>query len=142
MAGRVVNLVLRGDNRSAVRALKGIADQSDETTDAVKGGADEQTAGMTKVKESTLGLRDAFASMAGMVGIAGVALGLKDLVEGGMSLQNAQTNLRASLKETGNGRVWPSCHRAVDRSQMRRRETFEDGSLLGRRLRGARRSST
>jgi hypothetical protein len=98
---RIVELVFTGENRSAVKAMKGIADQSDETTAAVKGGADEQTAAMAKVKESTLGLREAFSSLAGVVGIAGVAFGLKDLVEGGMNLQSAQTNLRASLKETG-----------------------------------------
>lgn len=101
-SSRVSELIWRGDNRSAVKALLGIKQASTETKDTLKTNSVEEEASMERVRRSSVALRDSFGSLAGMIGIGGVAFGLKDLVEGGLALQGAQTNLRASLKETGN----------------------------------------
>ena len=97
---RVSELIWRGDNRSAIKALEGISKQNRETTDTVKAGSDEQAASLTRVRESSERLRDSMMGLASMVGIAGVAFGFKDLVVGGMSLQTSQAQLADAIKNT------------------------------------------
>jgi hypothetical protein len=103
MAGssRDVRLVFTADNRSAVRAISGIADQSEKTTRAMKDDSDEQTVALAKVRDSADRVKDAMMGLAGMVGIGGVVFGLKDMVTGGMALQAQQAQLQAALKATG-----------------------------------------
>ena len=74
---------------------------SKETTDGLKVDADEQTAAFAKVREESGLLRDSMMGLVGMVGIGGVAFGLKDLVKGGQALQAQQVQLQAALRATG-----------------------------------------
>lgn len=94
---RVAELVWKSDNRSVIRDLRQIADQSDKTKTQIKGDAEEQATSFDKVRRSTSLLRDSVYGLAGMVGFGGLAFGLKDAVQGGMALQAAQAQLRTSL---------------------------------------------
>lgn len=98
---RVAELIWKGDNRSAILAMKQMKDQNAETTDALKADNDEQAASFAKVREESSALRDSLVGLAGMVGIGGVAFGIKDLIEEGEHLQTAQAQLRQALKSTG-----------------------------------------
>ncbi len=55
MAGttKTVDLIWSGDSRSAVKAVSAIADSNSKTTKQLKDDADEQTASLDKVREST-----------------------------------------------------------------------------------------
>jgi hypothetical protein len=97
----LVKLIMSMDNRSMLTAQKENVAASDEFKDATKANSDEESLSMDKVKEHTLMLRDAMTSLVGMVGIGGVAFGLKDLVVGGEKLQLAQSQLQATLRTTG-----------------------------------------
>ena len=101
MAERALELIITANGRGAIKELRSIADQGDETTESLKGNADEQTLSMDKVRGATVGLRDAMFGLAAMVGIGGLAFGFKDLVTGGMALQQQQVQLAAALKATG-----------------------------------------
>lgn len=98
---RISELIWRTDNRTAIRGLKEIADQGNETKDSLKTDADEESASFDRVSESTGRLRDSMMGLAGMVGMGGVAFGLKDLLEGGEALQEQQAQLQAALRNTG-----------------------------------------
>ena len=99
---RIAELIWKGNNHSAIKAQTEIAEQSKRTTRTLKSDSDEQAASFVKVRRESTALRDSMVGMMGMVGIGGVAFGLKDLVTDGMALQSSQAALRASLKETGN----------------------------------------
>ena len=101
MADRVAQLIWTGDSRSAVKAVEQIAKANKTTTRQVKTDADEQAASFDKVKESSERLKGALGGLMGMIGIGGVAFGLKDLIEGGQALQTNQAQLRQSLAATG-----------------------------------------
>ncbi|MGA8762402.1 MAG: hypothetical protein WB562_05885 [Candidatus Sulfotelmatobacter sp.] len=98
---RAAELVWRGNNTSAVRALEGIYRTSNETTKGLKRDADEQTVAFARVKEQTGALRTSFGSLLGFVGIGGVAFGLRDLKNSGVELQSQQVELRRALVSTG-----------------------------------------
>jgi len=74
---------------------------SKDTTEGLKVDADEQTASFAKVREETGALRDSMMGLVGMVGIGGVAFGLRDLKDSGVALQAQQTQLQSALKATG-----------------------------------------
>lgn len=97
----VTELVFKGTNRSAIRALEGIAEQSQKTTRTLKGDADEQSASFRKTRESSTALRDSMTGLLGMVGIGGVAFGLRDLKDSAVALQSNQAQLQAALRATG-----------------------------------------
>lgn len=97
MAGNMVEILFRGDNRSLIRSLKEISAQSEKTSSNIKHGNEEAASSMDKVRHSSTLLRDSVAGLAGMVGFGGLAFGLKDAIQGGIQLQTAQTQLRASL---------------------------------------------
>jgi hypothetical protein len=98
---RISELIWKTDNRTAIRGLKQIAEQSDETKDSLTANADEESLSMDRVREHTDMLRDSMSNLAGIVGLGGVAFGLKDLVEGGERLQASQSQLDAALRSTG-----------------------------------------
>ena len=94
-------LILGMDNRSAITGMKEVADQSDVMKDSIRADGDEESASMDRVAEHTGMLKDSLSAMWGMVGIAGVGFGLKDLVDDGMKLQEQQGQLQQALKDTG-----------------------------------------
>lgn len=98
---RVTELVFKGTNRSAIRALEGISEQSQKTTRTLKRDADEQTVAFAKTRESTTALHDSMSGLLGLVGIGGVAFGLRDLKDSGVELQAQQAELRRALVATG-----------------------------------------
>lgn len=100
-SSRISELIWRTDNRSAIRGLKEIADQGNSTAKSLKTDADEESASFDRVRESSSRLRDSLGGLAGMIGIGGVAFGLKDLIEGGMALQQQQVELQQALRATG-----------------------------------------
>lgn len=98
---RVAELVWKGDNRSAIKAMVEMRDQNAETTQALKHDAHEEAASFATVREETGALRDSMMGLLGMVGIGGVAFGLRDLSDSGVNLQRQQAQLRSALKDTG-----------------------------------------
>lgn len=98
---RISELIWRADNRTAIKSMVQIADQSDKTKKTLVAGATEESASMDRVREHTMMLRDAMTSLMGTIGIAGVAFGLKDLVVDGQKLQLSQAQLQSALRDTG-----------------------------------------
>ena len=102
MADRsVFQFAFTADNRSAIKAMKAIDEQSNQTKKGVTEDSDEESMSMDKLRDRTEMLRGAFASLAGMVGIGGVAFGLKDMVDQGEDLQTSLSKLDAALRATG-----------------------------------------
>lgn len=94
-------LTLTADNRGVIKAFKEVSDQVNKTGKETEESTDEASAGMNRLRDHTLMLRDAMSSLIGMVGIGGVAFGLKDLAEEGEKLQTSQARLQQALKDTG-----------------------------------------
>lgn len=96
-----VKFVLSANARSAVKALTTVSETGDKTAASLKRNSQEESSSLQDVQKHTGFLRDSFGSLMGMVGIGGVAFGLKDLVQGGMLLQTEQEQLRNALQATG-----------------------------------------
>jgi hypothetical protein len=98
---RIAELIWKGNNHSAIKAQTEIAEQSGRTTATLKGDSDKQAASFAKVRESSSALKDSMMGVLGMVGVGGLAFGLKDLAEGGEALALDQAQLQAALRATG-----------------------------------------
>lgn len=98
---RISELIFRTDNKTAIRGLKEIADQGESTTKSLKDDSEEQTASFRKVEASSTALRDSMMGLAGMVGIGGVAFGLRDLKNSAVALQSSQAQLDNMMHNTG-----------------------------------------
>ncbi len=102
MAGeRITELVLRGNNRSAIRALTQVADQSEKTARTVKRDSETTAGSFKKVGESAGRLHGVIGGLAGTVGLGGLVFGMKDAIKGGIALQAQQGQLAQALKSTG-----------------------------------------
>lgn len=98
---RISEWILRTDNRSAIRGLKEVADQGNTTSRSLKASSDEDAASLARVREESGALRDSMVGLAGMVGLGGVAFGLKDLKDSAVALQSDQAQLQQALRDTG-----------------------------------------
>ena len=101
MAGNLIEFVFRSDARSSIRAFDQIANASQKTSGTIKRDADENSLSMKRVGHSAGLLRESMRGLTGMIGLGGLAFGLKDAVQGGMALQGSQTQLQQALKATG-----------------------------------------
>jgi hypothetical protein len=104
MPDRIVRFILTGDSKGAVRAMEATASASEKTDrslnktgrQAQKTGGDFETMG-----RKAHGLRGHIGSLAGAIGVGGLAFGIKDVVQAGMHWQTQQAQLQASLRSTG-----------------------------------------
>jgi hypothetical protein len=108
---RVVELVFKGTNRSAIKALDDIAVKSDRTAKKVGDSSKRASRSYDDMGRSATRLRGIVGGLAGTVGFGGLAIGIKDAVQGAVSLNSAQTQLRNSL--TGAGASASSAQRNV-----------------------------
>lgn len=98
---RGLELTIRGNNRSAIRALKEVADQSAKTGKQVQHDSKTASSGFDEMGRHAHLLRGAVSGLAGAVGFGGLAFGIADAVKGGLQLQASQAQLQAALKATG-----------------------------------------
>jgi hypothetical protein len=97
-----LELIIKGNNRSAIRALKEVADQSEKSGRQVKRDSETTSSSFEKVGKSAEHTRMLVGGLAGAVGFGGLAFGLKDVVSAGMAWQTQQGQLQVALKNTGN----------------------------------------
>jgi hypothetical protein len=104
MPDRVVRFILTGDSKSAVRAMDQVdtaAGKTGRALDKTGRRAQETSGHFDRMGRSAHGLRGSVSSVAGLVGLGGLAFGIKDVVSAGMKWQTQQANLRQSLQATG-----------------------------------------
>lgn len=92
-----IRLFLLGDSRGAVRAIEGVEKSGKKAT----GTLDKLGHRMDETGRSAHRMGGAIGSITGVVGIGGLAFGIKDVVEAGMHWQTQQAQLRDSLRSTG-----------------------------------------
>jgi hypothetical protein len=107
MAGntRVVRYVLTGDSSGSVRAMRETATAADHTATAL--GRTGTRAEVAHAKIDTLGkgfgrLRGSMSGLTGAIGLAGIGLGFRNVVQAGLALQTNQAQLQSALRATGN----------------------------------------
>lgn len=101
MAGGAVEIIIRADTRTAIYMMQQLGTEAQTTARRVSGASDEETAAMGRVTTSAHHTRNAVRTLAGAVGFLGLGLAMKDVIEGGMKLQESQTQLQSALKVTG-----------------------------------------
>src|SRR3984885_10256316 len=101
MAGNTVRFVIEADAKSASTVLKSLADDSSTTSKRLKEDSEENSSSFARMGASAGRLRESMVGLIGMVGLGGLAFGLKDAVQGGEALQASQTQLQQALKQTG-----------------------------------------
>lgn len=92
---------LLADNRGFIKAFRESGETAKTTGKDVTRSSDEASLSMDRLRTHATFLRDTMMSLASMVGIGGVAFGLKDLAEEGVKLQASQVQLQGALKNTG-----------------------------------------
>ena len=97
-----LQVVITGDNRSVMRALKEVSTQSEKTGRQIHRDSATASTSFRKVGESAEASRRHISGLTGMIGLAGVAYGLKDVVSAGLKWQAQQSQLQVALKNTGN----------------------------------------
>lgn len=104
MPDRVVRLIISGDASGGLRAIR----QTEEATERGsksfdKHGRSAEGAShhVDILSKSTSGLRNVLGSTAGIIGLAGLGFGIKDVVQAGMTWQTQQKSLQQALKNTG-----------------------------------------
>lgn len=95
--GGVVRLIALMDNRSAIRGFKEIGAQSDRTARKIKRDNRESASSMAGLGTSSKRLGGAFSGLAGVVGLGGLAFGLKDAITGAVDFQSEMERLRTTV---------------------------------------------
>ena len=101
MSRNTLKLYVTADGKVALRTFDEIGTASEESADKVEKSGKRQEESFDLVAESAHRTRDAIATLAGTVGFAGLAFGLKDVVEAGQKWQVQQAQLTNALKSTG-----------------------------------------
>jgi hypothetical protein len=97
-----LQVVMTGDNRSVMRAMKELSVQSERTGRQVSRDSGTASTSFRKVGDAAEASRKRISGMAGMIGLGGLAFGLKDVVQAGIKWQTQQGQLQVALKNTGN----------------------------------------
>lgn len=104
MPDRTIRLIISGDASGGLRAIR----QTEEATERGSKSFDKHgraAAGASHhvdiLSKSTSGLRNVLGSTAGIIGLAGLGFGIKDVVQAGMTWQTQQKSLQQALKNTG-----------------------------------------
>lgn len=96
-----VTLDIKADGSSAVRAVRQVADESQKSSDTVVEGNKKSKESFDEAGESASRFRGAIANLAGVIGLAGLGFGIKDIISAGQAWQLQQSRLQQSLRATG-----------------------------------------
>ena len=94
---RIVRFLLTGDAKSALKAQDETAKGFEKTGKSADDGAKH----IGLLHKSLEGIRNVIGYGGGILGLAGVAYGIKDVVSAGTQWQSQQAQLRNALKNTG-----------------------------------------
>lgn len=84
-----------------IRSLNQIAEQSQRTTRTVKRDNEEASLSFRRVGESAERTRHVIGGLAGIIGLGGLGIGLKDVIKAGTAWQAQQAQLQTALRNTG-----------------------------------------
>lgn len=101
LSGRATELIWKSDNRSVVRDLRQMREESQKTSRSMSRDSHATKGQMDKMGESAHRVRGAVSGLAGAVGATGLAFGIKDVMRAGMAWQQQQTQLQGALRATG-----------------------------------------
>src|SRR4051794_38236019 len=94
-------MIWKSDNRTVIRDLKQIADQSERTRRRMKVDSEQEELAMRKVGAAAESTRGMVRGLAGAVGFLGLTIGMKDAIMGGAKLETSQLQLQSALRATG-----------------------------------------
>jgi hypothetical protein len=97
-----LQVVITGDNRSVMRALKEVSVQSERTGRQVSRDGGAASTSFERMGKSAEASRRRIGALTGAIGLGGLAFGLKDVVNAGLQWQVQQSQLQVALKNTGN----------------------------------------
>lgn len=101
MASRTLRLFITADGEPAVRVFNEVGAASKRSADVVEESSVKSQAALDDVHKSGTRLLGGLGSLAGMIGLGGVAFGLKDVIQAGISWQSQQAQLQNALRRTG-----------------------------------------
>src|ERR1700689_229573 len=94
---RIVRFLLTGDAKGALKAQK----ETEKGFEKTGKSADDSGKHIGLLSKAFSGMKNVIGYGGGVLGLAGVAYGLKDVVQAGTQLQAQQVQIRNALKNTG-----------------------------------------
>lgn len=101
MAARTLRLFITADGEPAVRVFDEVGAASKRSADVVEESSVKSQAALDDVHKSGTRLLGGMGALAGMIGLGGVAFGLKDVIQAGITWQTQQVQLQRALRNTG-----------------------------------------
>jgi len=107
-SSNLVEFIFRGNNRSMIRSLNQISEQSKRTEGTIRRDSDASSMSFERLGRSTERLRGQVSGLMGAVGLTGLAFGLKDVVQGGLALQSQQAQLQQAQAKLSSEQAGPT----------------------------------